>query len=148
MSDNGEKDSITAALEVFGDRWSLLILRGVFRRLHRFAELRDDLGIASNLLTTRLTALVNEGVLERVRYCERPERFEYRLTESGLDLSPVLVAIMQWGDIHRMRGEVPTTLVHATCAAPIENHTRCTACGETLAAQDIRSDPRRKLEAT
>ena len=74
-----ESDSITAALDVIGDRWSLLVLRGVFRGIHRFSDLRDDLGIASNLLTTRLKRLVDHGVLEKVQYCERPVRYELSL---------------------------------------------------------------------
>ena len=131
-------DSITAALDVIGDRWSLLVLRGVFRGLHRFGELRDDLGIASNQLTTRLKKLVDDGILEKVQYCERPARFEYRLTTAGRDLSPVLVSLMQWGDLHRNDGERPTVLTHASCGAPIENVTKCSRCAETVDPLDIR----------
>ena len=95
-SRSDENDAITAALEIIGDRWSLLVLRGVFRGLHRFGELRDDLGIASNLLADRLGSLVDEGLLERLPYQERPLRHEYRLTAAGLALSPVLVSITRW----------------------------------------------------
>jgi len=134
-----DNDSISAAVEVIGDRWSLLVLRGVFRGLHRFGELRDDLGIASNLLTDRLGRLVNYEVLEKVPYQHRPVRYEYRLTESGRALSPVLVAIMQWGDSYRQDPtSAPMTLVHAQCNAPVENITRCTQCNEVLDAQHIR----------
>lgn len=133
-----ENDAITAALQIIGDRWSLLILRGVFRGLHRFGELRDDLGIASNLLTDRLNTLVSEGILTRIPYQQRPVRHEYRLTTAGLELSPVLISIMKWGETHRLEGRTPTTLVHAACDAPIENITRCTACDETLDAPEIR----------
>lgn len=133
-----ENDSITAALEVIGDRWSLLILRGVFRGLHRFGELRDDLGIASNLLTDRLGRLVDNNVLEKVAYQDRPTRFEYRLTESGRALSPVLISIMQWGDVHRPHTPTPTTLVHADCNGTVENITRCSTCQEILDAHQIR----------
>jgi DNA-binding HxlR family transcriptional regulator len=135
-----DSDSISAALAVIGDRWSLLVLRGVFRGLHRFSELRDDLGIASNLLTTRLCALVEADVLEKVPYQERPVRHEYRLTPAGRDLSPVLVALMQWGDTHRSPHGAPTTLLHAACDAPIENINRCTSCGSSIDAHEIRSD--------
>lgn len=131
-------DSISAALDVIGDRWSLLVLRGVFRGTYRFGELRDELGIASNLLTTRLGRLVEHGVLEKVRYQQRPERFEYRLTDAGRDLSPVLVSLMQWGDLHRNDGAKPTVLVHHDCGAPIANVTRCTACECPVDAADIR----------
>ena len=138
MPEANEHDSITAALEVIGDRWSLLVLRGVFRGLHRFGELRDDLGIASNLLTDRLNRLVDHGVLERVQYQDRPLRFEYRLSEAGRGLSPVLIAIMQWGDEYRRNDAAPTTLVHTRCDAPVENITRCTACREPVNAEEIR----------
>ncbi len=124
-----ENDSITAALDVIGDRWSLLVLRGVFRGLHRFGELRDDLGIASNLLTTRLRRLVDHDILEKVQYLERPARFEYRLTQAGRDLSPVLVSLMQWGDQHRNAGRQPIVLAHQSCGTPVHNVTQCTTCG-------------------
>lgn len=137
MTRSIENDSISAAVEVIGDRWSLLVLRGVFRGLHRFGELRDDLGIASNLLTDRLGRLVDHGVLEKVAYQERPVRFDYRLTDSGRALSPVLIAIMQWGDQHRPEAATPT-LIHGECGGAIENVTRCAACDQTLDAQDIR----------
>lgn len=127
-SNAAENDSITAALDVIGDRWSLLVLRGVFRGLHRFSELRDDLGIATNLLTTRLNRLVDNHILEKVPYNERPVRFEYRLTEAGRDLSPVLVSLMQWGDRYHNEGCEPVVLSHATCGNPIENVTQCQAC--------------------
>ena len=133
-----DNDSITAALEVIGDRWSLLVLRGVFRGLHRFGELRDDLGIASNLLTDRLGRLVSNDVLEKVAYHERPTRFEYRLTESGRALSPVLISIMQWGDAYRVHTPNPTTLIHANCDGAVENITRCSRCQMILDAQHIR----------
>lgn len=132
-----DTDSISAALEVVGDRWSLLILRSIFRGQHRFGEIRDDLGIASNLLTDRLNALIDHEILVRVPYQDRPPRHEYRLTDSGRDLSPVLISIMQWGDRHRSDGARPTVLIHAGCGAEIENTTRCTACGQHVEAQEI-----------
>jgi DNA-binding HxlR family transcriptional regulator len=81
-----------------GERWSLLIVRDVFLGLRRFDELQQSLGIARNVLTDRLNRLVEEGVLERVRYSERPERFEYRLTRKGRDLNIALSGLRQWGD--------------------------------------------------
>ena len=80
--------SIAGALEVVGERWSLLIVRNVFLGLRRFDEIQANLGIARNVLQTRLKRLVEQGVLERVPYQERPPRYEYRLTEKGLDLWP------------------------------------------------------------
>jgi DNA-binding HxlR family transcriptional regulator len=94
----GQNCSIARALEVVGERWTLLIVRDVFLGKRRFDELQVSLGIARNVLSDRLSRLVEEGILERVPYCERPERFEYRLTAKGLELNVALTALRQWGD--------------------------------------------------
>ena len=96
----GQNCSIARALEVVGERWTLLIIRDVFLGLHRFDELQESLGIARNVLTDRLNRLVDEGVLERVLYSERPERYEYQLTKKGRDLQIALAALSQWGDAY------------------------------------------------
>lgn len=90
--------SIARTLGVVGDRWTLLVLRDLVLGLHRFEQLLISLGVASNVLSDRLNRLVAEGVLERVRYSERPERFEYHLTKKGRELGVALIALMQWGD--------------------------------------------------
>jgi DNA-binding HxlR family transcriptional regulator len=95
---DGQNCSIARALEVVGERWTLLIVRDVSLGLRRFDEIQSDLGIARNVLTERLNRLVDEGILERVRYSERPERFEYRLTPKGRDLNIALAGLRQWGD--------------------------------------------------
>ena len=94
----GQNCSIARALEVVGERWTLLIVRDVFLGLRKFDEIQENLGIARNVLTDRLNRLVAEGILERVRYSARPERFEYRLTEKGRELNVALTALRQWGD--------------------------------------------------
>jgi DNA-binding HxlR family transcriptional regulator len=96
----GQVCSIARTLELVGERWTLLIVRDLFLGLTRFDEFLESLGIASNVLTDRLNRLVDEGIVERVRYSERPERFEYRLTPKGRELRLVLLALMQWGDRH------------------------------------------------
>src|SRR5213083_182091 len=101
----GQNCSIARALEVVGERWTLLIIRDVLLGLHRFDDLQESLGIARNVLTDRLNRLVDEGILERVPYSERPTRYEYRLTQKGRDLSLTLTALRQWGDAHL--GEKP-----------------------------------------
>ena len=133
-----DNDSIAAALAVIGDRWSLLVIRSVFRGQTRFSGIRDDIGIASNLLTNRLSRLVDKAVLERQLYSQRPERYEYRLTDAGRDLSPVLISLMQWGDTHRNGGQQPTVLVHDLCGTPVHNATRCGHCEEVVDATAIR----------
>ena len=94
----GQDCSIARALEVVGERWTLLIIRDAFRGLRRFDQFQESLGIARNVLTDRLNRLVDEGILERVRYSERPERFEYRLTPKGRALNIALAGLRQWGD--------------------------------------------------
>src|SRR5688500_2876036 len=96
----GQNCSIARALELIGERWTLLIVRDAFLGLRRFDEFRQSLGVARNVLAERLDRLVQEGVLERVAYSERPPRFEYRLTDKGRDLAVPLLALMQWGDRH------------------------------------------------
>src|SRR4029453_4454726 len=82
------------------ERWTLLVLRDVFLGIRRFDDFQRDLGVARNVLADRLARLVDEGILERRRYQERPERFEYRLTDKGRDLWPVIFALASWGDAH------------------------------------------------
>ena len=96
----GQNCSIARALEVVGERWTLLIVRDAFLGLRRFDQFQESLGIARNVLTDRLNRLVEEGILERVRYSERPERYEYRLTAKGRELNIALTGLRQWGDKH------------------------------------------------
>lgn len=133
--------SIAATLGVIGDRWSLLILRDVFRGARRFSEIQTDLGIAKNLLSDRLSSLVGHDVLERVPYQDRPVRYEYRLTAKGADLSTALIALMGWGDRWYATDGAPTVLVHETCGQPLEQVVRCPRCDETVSPGAIRSRP-------
>src|SRR5229473_7009842 len=91
----GQNCSIARSLEVVGERWTLLIVRDAFLGLRRFDEFQERLGIARNVLADRLNRLVDEGILERVRYSERPERYEYRLTQKGRDLNIALSGLRQ-----------------------------------------------------
>jgi DNA-binding HxlR family transcriptional regulator len=96
----GQNCSIAGALEVVGERWTLLIIRDAFLGLSRFDEFRESLGIARNVLTDRLNTLVEEEIFERVPYGDRPDRFDYRLTQKGLDLHVALIGLRQWGDTY------------------------------------------------
>jgi DNA-binding HxlR family transcriptional regulator len=108
----GQNCSIARALEIVGERWTLLIIRDCFLGLRRFEEFQQSLGVARNVLTDRLNRLVGEGILERVRYSERPERFEYRLTDKGRELDLALAGLRQWGDEHL--SEQPPRLLRRT----------------------------------
>ena len=134
--------SIAGTLGVVGDRWTLLIVRDVMLGLRRFDELQSDLGVARNVLQVRLERLVADGILERARYQERPERFEYRLTEKGLDLWPVLVSLLQWGDAHApTEAGPPVLLEHRDCGGAVDAHRVCARCGERLDARDAIAMP-------
>lgn len=133
--------SIAATLDIIGDRWSLLILRDVFRGGRRFSEIQADLGIAKNLLSDRLSRLVEDGILERVPYQERPVRYDYRLTAKGADLSPALIALMRWGDKWYATNGAPTVLIHDRCGQPLEQAVRCASCEELVSPGQIRSRP-------
>lgn len=87
-----------AALELVGDRWSLLVIREVNFGAHRFTRIQEGTGAPRDRLAARLKTLVDAGILRRERYCAAPERYEYHLTEAGQDLVPVLRAIRAWGE--------------------------------------------------
>ena len=130
--------SIARALEVVGERWTLLILRESFLGTSRFDDFHHRLGIARNVLQTRLERLVEEGVLERLPYQERPARYEYRLTREGGDLLPVLVALLQWGDRHRAPDVGPRgAIAHAGCGGAINAALQCERCGVTVEQHSI-----------
>jgi DNA-binding HxlR family transcriptional regulator len=137
----GQNCSIARTLELMGERWTMLVIREAFLGRRRFDELADGLGIARNVLTDRLRRLVDEGVLEKVPYQERPERFEYRLTAKGVDLWPVLVALLQYGDRHYAPDGPPMLLTHKGCGGRLDDRRTCTRCGVTLQAKDAEAIP-------
>ncbi len=112
--------SVAGALEIVGERWSLLVLRDAFLGVRRFDDFQRSLGVARNVLQSRLERLVEEGILERRLYQERPKRYEYRLTDKGRDLYPVLVALLQWGDRYLADAEGPSLILeHRDCGAGV-----------------------------
>jgi DNA-binding HxlR family transcriptional regulator len=115
---DGQNCSIARALEIVGERWTLLIVRDAFLGRRRFDEFQESLGIARNVLADRLARLVEEGVLERVRYSERPERYEYHLTRKGKDLQLALAGLRQWGDKYESE-KPPTLLRRKSDGAPV-----------------------------
>src|SRR3712207_1915696 len=104
--------SVGRAMEILGERWTFLILREAFYGVRRFSDMQRNLGIARNILSSRLQTLVAAGILERRRYQEEPERYEYRLTACGRDLYPAVIAIMRWGDEHLYDDAAPVELRH------------------------------------
>ena len=131
------KDSVVAALDVLPDRWSALVLREAFFGVRRFSDFRRNLGIARNTLTDRLNRLVEQEVLVKQRVAETNEWEEYRLTEKGLDLYPVIVALMQWGDRWRAPEGPPLQLTHRGCGGELALELRCEGCGAPAGARDV-----------
>ncbi|HTF35447.1 MAG TPA: helix-turn-helix domain-containing protein [Myxococcota bacterium] len=136
----GQVCSVARSLAVVGERWTLLILREAFAGLRRFEDLQAHLGIARNVLAARLQGLVDRGVFERISYQTSPERFEYRLTAKGLELYPVLVALMRWGDRWLDQGEgAPIVLVHKDCGQEALATLTCSHCGKPVDARTMRA---------
>lgn len=132
--------SIARSLEILGERWTFLIIRDVFNGRRRFDQLQDGLGVARNVLANRLARLVEEGILQKRAYQERPARFEYRLTEKGIDLWPVLVAMLEWGDRYVAGPDGPPMVVrHKSCDGIVDGRGICRDCGERLDAWDAYS---------
>ena len=134
--------SVAKALEVIGERWSLLIVRSVMHGNRRFGEMQESLGIARNVLSARLQRLVDEDILERRAYQESPPRHEYFLTQKGLDLWPALIALLNWGDRYSPQPEAPRRLiVHKQCGGTVSERGICEACGKVLTARDAKQVP-------
>jgi DNA-binding HxlR family transcriptional regulator len=122
--------SVSRTLEVVGERWTLLIVRDALLGKHRFEDFQQSLGVARNVLSDRLTKLVEAEILERVEYQERPTRWEYRLTDRGRDLRGVVLAMMQWGDRHEPNPLGPPRLVrHIGCGDAVTQQPMCATCG-------------------
>ncbi|WP_285664771.1 winged helix-turn-helix transcriptional regulator [Actinorhabdospora filicis] len=132
--------SLARSLEVMGDWWTPLIVRDVYLGVDRFQDLADDLGISRNLLTARLTALVDNGILTRVPYSERPPRHRYALTEAGEELVSVLIALTAWGDRWRAPAEGPPIRFEHH-GHEVRPQVSCGECGEALEPAGITPKP-------
>ena len=127
--------SVARALSVVGDAWTLLIVRDCFLGIRRFDDFQERLGISRHLLADRLRHLVEHGVLAKVRYQERPERFEYRLSERGRALHPTITALLAWGDEWMADPDgPPVTLVHRACGHEMTPVPTCPECGDEVTA--------------
>ena len=137
-----EACSVARTVAVIGDRWTLLILRDCFLRVRRFDDFQARLGITRHLLAERLKKLVGYGVLKRVPYQDGPKRYEYILTQKGLDLHPVIMAVVHWGDVHMgdERGR-PLLHTHKGCGHDFDPVMICSECGERITARDVHTHP-------
>ncbi|WP_459958754.1 winged helix-turn-helix transcriptional regulator [Nocardia sp. IFM 10818] len=134
--------SIGQSLELVGEWWTPLIVRDIYLGLHRFDDIAENLGISRNLLTRRFEGLVADGIVERRAYRERPPRYEYHLTAAGLELVPVLMALMAWGDKWATPpGGPPVQLVHQDCGKAFTPQVCCSECGERVHAAKVTALP-------
>jgi DNA-binding HxlR family transcriptional regulator len=127
--------SVARTLGIIGDRWSFLILREGWNGVRRYEEMRENLGIATNILSDRLARLVQAGVFRKVPY-NSSERFEYRFTEMGLDLYKPMLVMMAWGDRWLADGKPPMRLRHKTCGQDFSAIVVCSKCRKPIAAED------------
>jgi DNA-binding HxlR family transcriptional regulator len=132
--------SIGRTMAFLGERWTPLVLRELFFGNRRFESIQAELGVASNVLSARLATLLEEGIVERRLYSERPERYEYKLTEKGLDLQPIILAVQAWGDRHAAPDGAPLDLVHLDCGHVAHALSTCDHCGGELHARNIRPE--------
>lgn len=130
--------SIAHALDVVGEWWTLLVVRNLMFGQRRFEAIQADLGIARNILSDRLTTLVEHGIVERTKYQDHPERFEYTLTDKGRDLFPVVAALMAWGDRWESPEGAPMRLLHR-CGELAEPVVVCDHCHEPLRLDAVRA---------
>jgi len=128
------------ALSILGDRWTLLLILEIFLGSRRFEAFEAVLGMSPHLLSRRLARLVKEGILVKVAYRQRPVRHEYRLTDKGRDLLPVVLSLVHWGNRWMLDADTPATkLLHRTCGHDFEPRTTCSECGEGLQPRDVQA---------
>jgi DNA-binding HxlR family transcriptional regulator len=134
--------SIARCLEQVGDWWTLLIVREALSGTRRFGEFQSRLGIAPNVLTARLQGLVQHGILQAVAESENGRVLDYRLTDKGRDLFPVIIAMLQWGDRHAATpAGPPVQIVDRQAGRPIAALQVQAADGRVLQARDVRVRP-------
>ncbi len=132
--------SIARSLDVVGEWWTLLILRDAFRGVKRYEDFQSSLGIARNVLATRLTKLVDAGIMRRDPLPDHAGRHEYRLTDKGLDLQPVLLSLLRWGDRWATEpgANPPLVLDHTGCGHDADPRLVCGSCGAELHPGNVR----------
>lgn len=119
----------------------MLVIRSAFQGVRRFDDFQAVLGVARNVLTDRLNRLCDEGVMRRVPYQQRPERFEYRLTRKGVELWPAVMTLLMWGDRHYAPDGPPLIIGHRGCDGTLTPELTCSSCGARLGPSDVSSRP-------
>lgn len=136
LRENARPCPTATALEILGEKWSLLVVRELALGVCRFDAIARNTGAPRDILTARLRRLETEGVLEKRLYQEHPERYEYHLTKAGKALRPLLLMLAQWGQ--QWTDDAPAVAVTHSCGAPLELVPTCRACGEEVrASRDV-----------
>jgi DNA-binding HxlR family transcriptional regulator len=134
-------DGIERAADVMGDRWRILVMREAFYGVRRYGEMVRNLGIARNVLATRLKDLVADGLLERRRYRTDPDWYEYVLTAAGRDLYGSVVALLRWADVYLPpAGDQELRLRHRPCGQETHAKVVCAACGKELDPREVEAE--------
>ncbi len=127
------------AANLLGDEWLMLVLRELFKGPAKFDELQKRTGAATNILTKRLTRMMEAGIVDKVPYQDKPPRFSYRLTQAGLGLLPVVLELIGYAERWMPREqEQPSFLRHLGCGKITHGGQHCTECGEPLHLKNIR----------
>ena len=134
---------IARGLDVIGRPWALMVIRELFLGVRRFDDMLARLGASRPVLAARLRELVDDGIARRVPYREpgQRERHEYRLTDKGLELYPMLAALREWGDRHATDGDPSVVVRHRDCGAPVSTVLRCANGHDHLTIRDVRAEP-------
>lgn len=134
--------SAARALEIVGERWSLLIIRhAIFRNITRFGDFQRSLGVARNILAARLDRFVEEGLMERQPSSENSPYHDYVLTDMGRELQPVIVALTHWGDRWAAPGDPPVTFRHEQCGGEVRQQAVCHGCGQPVDIEAVEAEP-------
>jgi DNA-binding HxlR family transcriptional regulator len=130
--------SVARTLDIVGAKWALLAIREVFLGNRRFDEMVRRTGAPRDTLAARLRTLVAAGIMERRQYSEHPARYEYRLTAAGLELNPVILTLMRWGDRHLAGAEGPPLVLEHSCGYRLVAQVTCEACGQPVGPGEAR----------
>jgi DNA-binding HxlR family transcriptional regulator len=143
-----QRCSVARPASLLGDQWTLVILRQAFSGIKRFEDFQRTLDVSRSLLSERLGRLVDAGILRREPYKDKVRtRHRYRLTEKGLDLYPVLMALREWGDKYMAEDGPPLRVRHKGCGGEPRIDLRCDRCGEEVGARDAEALPGPGLRA-
>ncbi len=139
-----EKSSLATALDLVGDKWSLMILSSCLTGPGRFNQFEQYLGINRTLLSKRLNRLIAVGLIEKLLYQQKPKRYEYKITKTALELKPIIIGLAAWATKHYTKDAAPITLIHKNCGNAVHIEIYCDGCDDCIPGSEItmRINPR------